>query len=140
LIAHDAVVALFNEILAQAESEGLLSGEHFSVDGILIQVWASHKSFVRKDGEDDDDGSDFKGQTRSHQPRESRTDADARLYCKGNTASELRYMGHTLSDNRHGLIANARVTQADGHAEREAAKVMIADAVQAAHAGGKGAL
>jgi len=134
LIAHDAVVALFNEILAQAESEGLLSGEHFSVDGTLIQAWASHKSFVRKDADDDADGSDFKGQTRSNDTHESRTDADARLYRKGNTASELRYMGHTLSDNRHGLIANARVTQADGHAEREAAKEMIAEAVQAAPA------
>jgi len=134
LIAHDAVVALFNEILAQAESEGLLSGEHFSVDGTLIQAWASHKSFVRKDGGDDGDGSNFKGQPRSNQTHQSRTDGDARLYRKGKTASELRYMGHTLSDNRHGLIANARVTQADGYAEREAAKAMIADAVQAAPA------
>jgi transposase len=131
LIEHDAVVALFNQVLAEAESEGWLSGEHFSVDGTLIQAWAGHKSFVRKDG-DDDDGTDFRGHKRSNETHESTTDPDARLYRKGNTTSQLRYIGHTLSDNRHGLIANARVTHADGHAEREAAKAMIADAVQAA--------
>ena len=132
LIEHDAVVALFNEVLSEAESKGWLSGEHFSVDGTLIQAWAGHKSFVRKDGDDEGDGTDFRGKTRSNETHESTTDPDARLYRKGNTASELSYIGHTLSDNRHGLIANARVTQADGHAEREAAKAMIADAVQAA--------
>lgn len=132
LIEHDAVVALFNEVLVQADREGWLSGEHFSVDGTLIQAWAGHKSFVRKDGDDDEGGGDFRGQPRSNETHASTTDSDARLYRKGNTASELRYMGHTLSDNRHGLIANARVTQADGHAEREAAKAMIGDAVLAA--------
>jgi hypothetical protein len=75
----------------------------------------------------------FKGQTRSNDTHASRTDADARLYRKGKTASEMRYMGHTLADNRHGLIANAMVTTADGHAEREAAKVMINAACEAAH-------
>lgn len=134
LIAHDAVLAVFNEVLVIAQSNGWLSGEHFSVDGTLIQAWAGHKSFVRKDG-GDDDGDDFKGQRRSNETHESKTDPDARLYRKGKTASELRYMGHTLSDNRHGLIANARVTQADGHAEREAAKAMINDARQAAAEG-----
>lgn len=130
LIEHDVVVALFNEIVAMAEDKGWLSGEHFSVDGTLIQAWAGHKSFVRKDG-DDDDGSDFRGKSRSNDTHASTTDPDARLYRKGKTASELRYMGHTLTDNRHGLIANARVTHADGHAEREAAKTMINDARQA---------
>jgi hypothetical protein len=132
-----------------------IAGEHFSVDGTLIQACAGHKSFQVKrakadseDGEDDGGVSDksdgdkdhkeaqepgnFKGQTRSNDTHESTTDADARLYRKGNTASELRFMGHTLSDNRHGLIANARVSTADGHAEREAAKAMIADAKSAA--------
>lgn len=132
MIEHDAVVALFNEVVAVAESNEWLSGEHFSVDGTLIQAWAGHKSFVRKDGSDDDDGGDFRAQSRSNDTHQSRTDPDARLYRKGKTASELRYMGHTLSDNRHGLIANARVTQADGHSEREAAKAMINDARQAA--------
>ena len=139
LIAHDAIIELFSLIVETADHQGWLSGEHFSVDGSLIQAWASHKSFVRKGGKDDDDGNsnndlgaDFKGQTRSNDTHESSTDADARLYRKGKTASELRFMGHTLSDNRHGLIANAMVTTADGHAEREAAKVMINAAREAA--------
>ena len=130
LIEHDAVIELFNQVLQMAQERDLLSGEHFSVDGTLIQAWAGHKSFVRKDGGGDGDGGNFKGETRSNDTHESTTDADARLYRKGNTASELRYMGHTLSDNRHGLIASAVVTTADGHAEREAAKLMIYEAAQ----------
>ena len=130
LIEHDAVIELFNQVLQMAQERDLLSGEHFSVDGTLIQAWAGHKSFVRKDGGGDGDGGNFKGETRSNDTHESTTDADARLYRKGNTASELRYMGHTLSDNRHGLIASAVVTTADGHAEREAAKRMIYEAAQ----------
>ena len=114
LIEHDAVIELF------------------SVDGTLIQAWAGHKSFMRKDGSDDgSDSGNFKGEGRSNDTHESATDADARLYCKGDNASRLRYMGHTLTDNRHGLIANAMVTTADGFAEREAAKAMINDARQA---------
>jgi transposase len=132
LIAHDAVIELFNEVLAIANKNDWLSGEHFSVDGTLIQAWAGHKSFARKDGSDDDTGN-FKGKSRSNDTHESTTDADARLYRKGNTASELRYMGHTLSDNRHGLVASAVVTIADGFAERESAKAMITDAKQVAH-------
>lgn len=132
LIEHDAVIELFNEVLDIANKNEWLSGEHFSVDGTLIQAWAGHKSFALKDGSDDDTGN-FKGHKRSNDTHESTTDADARLYRKGNTASELRFMGHTLSDNRHGLIASAVVTIADGYAEREAAKVMIADAKQVAH-------
>ena len=133
LIKHDAVITFFNEVLETAQKKNWLSGEHFSVDGTLIQAWAGHKSFVRKDGDDDNGtGGSFKGQTRSNETHASKTDPDSRLYRKGKTASELRYMGHTLTDNRHGLVVNARVTQADGHAEREAAKVMIRDARQAA--------
>lgn len=142
LIKHDAVVAFFNEVLAQAERKNWLSKEHFSVDGTLIQAWAGHKSFVRKDGGDgtqsgDGQGgsntgsTDFRGQPRNNDTHESKTDPDSRLYRKGKTASELRFMGHTLMDNRNGLIVNATVTQADGHAEREAAKAMINDARQA---------
>jgi transposase len=135
LIEHDAVVKFFNEVVGIAQQRDLLSGEHFSVDGTLIQAWAGHKSFLPKDDDlpgSDSGGSDgdFKGQRRSNETHESKTDADARLYRKGKTASELRYMGHTLSDNRNGLIANAMVTQADGYAEREAAKLMISDARQ----------
>ncbi|WP_462391259.1 IS5 family transposase [Acidovorax sp. Q11] len=146
LIEHDAVIEFFNEVLKIADHKQWLSGEHFSVDGTLIQAWAGHKSFVRK-GDDDasgddrdghgadtkahSDGGNFKGQRRSNDTHESTTDGDARLYRKGKTASELRYMGHTLSDNRHGLVANAVVTLADGYAEREAAKAMVNDARQA---------
>lgn len=130
LIEHDAVVAFFNAVLKQADKKRWLSKEHFSVDGTLIQAWAGHKSFVRKDGKDEDDGGDFRGKSRSNETHESSTDPDSRLFCKGKTASELRFMGHTLMDNRHGLIVNAMVTQADGHAEREAAKAMMADARQ----------
>lgn len=134
LIEHDAVIEFFNQIVQQAQEQELLSGEHFSVDGTLIQAWAGHKSFVRKDrpgGGDDTDAGNFKDQKRSNDTHESTTDADARLYRKGKTASELRFMGHTLTDNRHGLVVSAVVTQADGYAEREAAKAMINDARQA---------
>jgi len=137
LIEHDAVVAFFNEVLAQAERRNWLSKEHFSVDGTLIQAWASHKSFMPKDegGDDADgnsgDGSDFRGRPRSNETHASKTDPDSRLYRKGKTASELRFMGHTLMENRNGLIVNATVTQADGHAERVAAKAMIGKVRQA---------
>ena len=131
LIEHDAVVAFFNEVIQTAAKKRWLSGEHFSVDGTLIQAWAGHKSFVRKDSDDHGSGTGgFKGDKRSNETHESKTDPDSRLYRKGKTGSELRYMGHTLTDNRHGLVVNAMVTHADGHAEREAAKAMIKDARQ----------
>ena len=131
LLAHDAVIELFNHVIEAADKQGWLSGEHFSVDGTLIQAWAGHKSFVRKDGSDEPgSGGSFKGHTRGNETHESTTDGDARLYRKGKTGSELRFMGHTLSDNRHGLIASAMVTQANGYAEREAAKAMLGDARQ----------
>ena len=96
------------------------------MDAPLIQAWADNKSFVHKDGKDD--GGDF----RSNETHKSRTaPPDSRLFRKGKTGSELRLMGHTLMENRNGLIVNAMVTQADGHAEREAAKAMVADVRQA---------
>jgi IS5 family transposase len=102
------------------------------VNGTLIQAWAGHKSFVRKDDDrSNGDGGNFKGEKRSNDTHQSKTDPDSRLSREGNTGSELRYMGHTLSDNRHGLIVNAMATKADGYAEREAAKVMINDVRQA---------
>ena len=132
LIEHDTVVVFFNEVIETANKKNWLSGEHFSVDGTLIQAWAGHKTFVRKDGGDDESGGgNFKGRTRCNETHELKTDPDSKLYCKGNTASELRYMGHTLTDNRHGLVVNAMVTQADGFAERDAAKEMINVARQA---------
>ncbi len=132
LIRHDAVIEFFNEVLALAQKKDWLSGEHFSVDGTLIQAWAGHKSFVRKEGGNrDDNRGDFRGQKRSNDTHQSRSDPDAKLYRKGKTGSELRYLGHALSDNRHGLVVSALVSTADGHAEREAAKVMLNDARQA---------
>ena len=81
---------------------------------------------MRKDGADDDsDSGNFRDKRRSNDTHVSNTGADARLYCKGDNASRRRVMGHPPSDNRHGLVANAMVTTADGFAEREAAKTMI---------------
>ena len=133
LIAHDAIIDVFGLIVETVDAKGWLSGEHFSVDGTLIQAWASHRSFVRKDRSDDDSDNtaSFKGQSRSNDSHPSSTDADARLDRKGDTASQLRFMGHTLADNRHSLIASAMVTTADGHAEREAAEVMLDAACEA---------
>lgn len=128
LIEHEAVVVFFNEVLKQADKKKWLSKEHFSVDGTLIQAWAGHKSFVPKNGGGDADGGDFRGKPRSNETHESSTDPDSRLYRKGKTASELRFMGHTLMENRNGLVVSAMVTQATGCAEREAAKLMIEDA------------
>jgi hypothetical protein len=137
LIRHNSVVEFFNEVLSIAQKKNWLSGEHFSVNGTLIRAWAGHKSFVRKDGNDRDNdagrgGGDFKGSKRSNEMHGSTTDPDALLYHKGETASERRFMCHTLTDDRHGLVVNASVSCADGHAEREAVKVMINDARQAA--------
>ena len=121
---------LFNAVLKQADKKKWLSASTSAwtePDSSL----AGHKSFVRKDGKDDDDGGEFRGKSRSNETHESSTDPDSRLFRKGKTASELRFMGHTLMENRNGLIVNAMVTQADGHAEREAAKAMVADVRQA---------
>lgn len=139
LIEHEAVRAFFKAVLATAERRNWLSKEHFSVDGTLIQAWASHKSFVPKDGDggnangdgDGGAGSDFRGRARSNATHESKTDPDSRLYRKGKTASALRFMGHTLMENRNGLIVDATLTRADGHAERTAAKAMIGKVRQA---------
>ena len=111
---------------------GLLSRDHFSVDGTLIEAWASMKSF-RPKGEDDGDGGsgrnaerDFHGDKRSNATHASTTDPDARLYRKGNgRESKLCYMGHALTENRHGLAVGGGVTIASGTAEREAALDLI---------------
>jgi transposase len=107
-------------------ADGLMSDEHFTVDGTLIEAWASQKSFQRKDGGTDGDGRDFRGQQRKNDTHASTTDPDARLYRRSNNAeSRLAYLGHLLIENRHGLIADAKATIADGFAEREAATVMV---------------
>jgi transposase len=134
LIEHAAIEAFFAEVMALAETQGLLSKEHFSVDGTLIQAWASHKSFRPRDGGDDQTPSgpgrnaqaDWKGKPRSNATHESTTDPDARLFRKShNTASILCYQGHVLMENRSGLVVGARVTHADGNGERAAALAML---------------
>ncbi len=134
LMVHDVMVSLFNETVETARVQGHLSGEHFSVDGTLIQAWAGHKSFVPKTKSDDDsppeggDGSqeNWRGEKRSNDTHESSTDSQARLFRKSRgTGAVLCYMGHVLTDNRHGLVVNAQVTQANGTAERDAAAQML---------------
>ncbi len=113
-------------IVAHPKVRPLLSREHFSVDGTLVEAWASMKSFVRKDGTDDDPGAgrnaerDFRGQRRANESHESTTDPEARLYRKSDgKESRLCYMGHALMENRAGLAVGGGVTQAGGTAERD---------------------
>ncbi len=104
LIKHAAVLGFFNEVLAIAEKKNWLSGQYFNVDATLIQVWAANKSFVYKDGDnkDRDAGGNVTGRKRGNERRKSTT--DARPFRK--TASELRHIGHTLSDNSDGLVVS----------------------------------
>src|SRR5215211_5152610 len=103
-----------------------MSDEHFTVDGTLLEAWASQKSFQRTDGDTDGDGRNFHGQTRKNDTHASTTDPDARLYRKSSGAeARLAYLGHLLMENRHGLIVDAQATIADGFAEREAATSML---------------
>ena len=103
-----------------------MSDEHFTVDGTLIQAWASQKSYRPKDGSGDGEGTNFHGQKRSNDTHRSTTDPDARLYRKSyGKESRLAYLGHVLVENRNGLIAAAMATTADGHAERDAALLML---------------
>jgi transposase len=123
LLNQDVAKAFFQRVLAQAKPH--LSDEHFSVDGTLIEAWASQKSFQKKDGGDDEPGN-FRGEKRSNETHGSKTDPDARLYRKGNgQEAKLGYLGHVLMENRHGMIVDAMVTQADGSAERDAALLML---------------
>jgi transposase len=122
----------FQRVLAQAGQRQLLSGEHFTVDGTLVEAWAGHKSFrpkqERSQPPPDDPGNptvDFRGQKRSNKTHASTTDPDARLFRKSKgTESKLCFAGHLLMDNRHGLAVDARLTQATGTAERETAVLM----------------
>jgi len=117
LLTSDVAQQFFAEVNKQARR--FMSDEHFTVDGTLIQAWASQKSFRSKDGSDDGDGTNFHGEQRSNKAHESTTDADARLYKKSyGKESKLSYLGHALVENRNGLIAAAMVTHADGYAER----------------------
>jgi transposase len=124
LLTQEVARSFFRRVVDRAQ--GLMSDEHFTVDGTLIEAWASQKSFQRKDGGSDGEGRDFRGTERKNDTHASTTDPDARLYRKSKGAeSRLAYLGHLLIENRHGLIADAMATVADGLAEREAATLMI---------------
>jgi transposase len=117
-----------------------MSDEHFTVDGTLIEAWASQKSFQPKDGPPEGDGRNFHGQRRTNDTHTSKTDPDARLYRKsGQTEARLAYLGHVLMENRHGLIVNGMATTADGHAERDAALLMLQQHARPSHSATVGA-
>src|ERR1044071_4795016 len=135
LLEGDIAARFLTAVLALPRVRRLLSHEHFSVDGTLIKAWASMKSFKPKNGGDPGEQDppqgrnpeiNFRGVRRSNETHASTTDPEARLYRKGDgMEAKLCFMGHALMENRHGLIVDACVTQADGHAERIAALAMI---------------
>src|SRR5277367_1122280 len=113
-------------LLNHPQVKPLLSDEHFSVDGTLIEAWASHKSFKPKDGSGDDDGANFHKQQRKNDTHASTSDPDSRLYRKAaGREAKLCYMGHATMENRHGLAVAGRVTHASGIAERRASEIML---------------
>ena len=131
LLEGDIAEKCFERVLTQARVAHLLSDEHFSVDGTLIEAWASHKSFQRKDQPappPDDPGNptvDFHGEKRSNQTHESTTDPDARLARKsGGHESKLAYCGNVMIENRNGLVVDTELLQCSGTAERNAAMMM----------------
>ena len=134
LLEGEIAAKFLNAILAQPRVKRLLSAEHFSVDGTLIEAWASMKSFKPKDGANDPPAegggrnkeADFHGEKRSNETHVSTSDPEARLYRKGTgKEAKLCFIGHALMENRHGLFVDACLTPADGHAERIAALHMI---------------
>jgi transposase len=134
LLAGDVADAFFAEVLAAIKEAGLLSDEHFTVDGTLLEAWASQKSFKPKGtrGAPPDDPKNptvnFHGQTRRNDTHESTTDPDARLYKKAvGREAKLGYLAHLLTENRHGFIVDTAVTAASGTAERDAAIVMLGE-------------
>lgn len=140
LLDGDIAVKFFASVLSLPQVRNLLSSEHFSVDGTLIEAWASMKSFVPKDGGDPPSGQgrggsggrnaerDFHGEKRKNDTHSSTTDPDARLFRKGaGKEARLCHMGHLMTENRNGLIVDARLTEANGTAERSTALDMIED-------------
>jgi len=133
LLRGDIADAFFAEVLGEARTHGLLSDEHFTVDGTLLEAWASHKSFRPKDedapppsGNPKNPAVNFRGERRKNDTHASTTDPDARLYRKGDgQPARLVYMGHVLMENRSGLVVDAEVTPADGYGERHAALTMV---------------
>jgi len=135
LLKGQIATTFFEKIVDRARSASLLSDEHFTVDGTLVEAWAGHKSFRPKGakaGKDTDDPGnptvDFRGQKRSNKTHESTTDPDARLYRKSfGTESKLCFAAHVLMDNRHGLAVDARLTEANPRSEWEAGLEMVGD-------------
>ena len=133
LLSGEIAAKFLRAILAQPKVKRLISSDHFSVDGTLIEAWASIKSFRRKDGGDDDPQGpgrnatrDFHKEKRSNQTHQSTTDPEARLNKKGDgQPARLCYIGHALMENRNGLAVDGGITQASGTAEREAALAML---------------
>ncbi len=133
LLSGEIAAKFLRAVLAQPKVKRLISSDHFSVDGTLIEAWASIKSFRRKDGNDDDpDGPgrnaerNFHKEKRFNETHASTTDPEARLYKKGDgQPARLCYIGHALMENRNGLVVDGGVTQASGTAEREAALAML---------------
>ena len=131
----DVALAFFSQVLDQARAKGLVSEEHFSVDGTLVEAWASFKSLKAKDGSDDhrpppdDPGNptiDWKGEKRSNATHQSSTDPDARMYKKSQgSQTRMAMLGHALMENRNGLVYSTTITIATGTAEREAAIKLI---------------
>jgi IS5 family transposase len=134
LLEGDIAAKFLAVVLAQPRVKRILSSDHFSVDGTLIEAWASMKSVRSKDGSDNppaqgggrNQEADFHGRKRTNETHASTTDPEARLYKKGKgKEAKLCFMGHGLMENRHGLLVDACLTFADGHAERVAALHMI---------------
>jgi transposase len=128
LLEGDMAAKLLSAVMTQPRVRRLLSTDHFSVDGTLVEAWASMKSFRPKDGEPPAPGggrnreADFHGQKRTNETHASTTDPEARLYRKGpGKEAKLCFMGHALMENRNGLVVDACLTEANGHAERIAA-------------------
>jgi transposase len=135
LLAADVAAEFLARVVEQARERGWASDEHFSVDGTLLEAWASAKSFQRKDKKDsappDDPGNpsvDFRGEERSNETHESKSDPDALLARKaGGQPAKLSYCGNLLVENRNGLIVDSEVWPATGTAERDAAQAMLKD-------------
>jgi transposase len=132
LLAGDVAHRFLTAVMAHPRVKRLVSSDHFSVDGTMIEAWASMKSFKPKDGSGDPPApgrngeADFHGQSRSNDTHQSTTDQDARLFRKGRgKEAKLCFLGHALMENRNGLIVDACLTEATGHAERIAALHMI---------------
>jgi transposase len=133
LMEAEIAEGFFAHVLDQARSRGLTSDEHFSVDGTLIEAWASLKSFRSRDGSDDPPAGggrnpdrDFHGERRSNETHASTTDAEARLARKGTgKEAKLCFMGHLLTENRNGLVVAAELSEANGTAERDVAVAML---------------